>query len=50
LGLEAAGVDLIDTASGELMVMEVNFTPGFKGLEEATGLDVAGMLVDYSLA
>jgi ribosomal protein S6--L-glutamate ligase len=50
VGLEAAGVDLIDTASGELMVMEVNFTPGFKGLEEATGLDVAGMLVDYSLA
>ena len=50
VGLEVAGVDLMGPAGGELMVMEVNFTPGFKGLEEASGLDVAGILVDYALA
>ncbi|MCB2225600.1 MAG: RimK family alpha-L-glutamate ligase [Desulfarculaceae bacterium] len=50
VGLDAAGVDLVRSASGELMVMEVNFSPGFKGLEEATGLDFAGRLLDFALA
>ncbi|MCF8034557.1 MAG: RimK family alpha-L-glutamate ligase [Desulfarculaceae bacterium] len=49
VGLEVAGVDLVRAASGELMVMEVNFTPGFKGLEQASGLDAAGLIVDFSL-
>ena len=45
LGLEVAGVDLLESASGP-KVMEVNSSPGFEGLEKATGLDVAGAIVD----
>ena len=27
--------------------MEVNSSPGLKGIEEATGKDVAGMIIDF---
>jgi ribosomal protein S6--L-glutamate ligase len=30
--------------------MEINSSPGFEGLERATGLDVAGAIVDHALA
>lgn len=46
VGLEIAGVDLILAAGGPL-VMEVNSTPGFKGLEQATGRDIAGLILDW---
>ena len=45
LGLEVAGVDLLESAGGP-KVVEVNSSPGFEGLEKATGLDVAGAIVD----
>lgn len=45
---EVAGVDLLRTASGPLVV-EVNANPGFAELERATGLDIAGALVDAAL-
>jgi ribosomal protein S6--L-glutamate ligase len=38
--LPFSGVDLIETADG-LAVLEVNASPGFQGVEEATGKDVA---------
>jgi len=47
LGLEIAGVDLMVDAARRHWVVEVNYAPGFKGLEGATGLDVAGMMIDY---
>jgi len=47
LGLEIAGVDLIVDQHGEVSVIEVNYTPGFSGLEAATGLDIAGRIIDY---
>jgi ribosomal protein S6--L-glutamate ligase len=28
-------------------VIEVNYSPGFRGLEAATGLDIAGKIVNY---
>jgi glutathione synthase/RimK-type ligase-like ATP-grasp enzyme len=31
-------------------VLEVNGIPGWKGLQEATGLDVAGELIEYLAA
>ena len=46
LGAEIAGVDLIESASGTLVV-EVNAVPGWKGLSEATGLDVASEVLQY---
>jgi ribosomal protein S6--L-glutamate ligase len=45
--LEIAGVDLIVDQKGGVSVIEVNYSPGFKGLESATGLDIAGQIVDY---
>jgi ribosomal protein S6--L-glutamate ligase len=45
-GLEVAGVDFLETKKG-LRVLEVNAAPGFKGVERATGLDVASRIVGY---
>jgi RimK family alpha-L-glutamate ligase len=42
-----AGVDLVTDREGQTQVLEVNGIPGWKGLQEATGLDVAGALLDY---
>ncbi|MBA3658891.1 MAG: RimK family alpha-L-glutamate ligase [Gemmatimonadales bacterium] len=47
VGADYAGVDLLPTADGGVTVLEVNGIPGWKGLEAATGADVAGALVDY---
>jgi ribosomal protein S6--L-glutamate ligase len=47
LSLEVAGVDLLEAQSGP-KVMEVNSSPGFEGLERATGLDIAGAIVEYA--
>lgn len=44
LGLTIAGVDVIVSPDGPV-IMEVNYSPGFKGLEAATGLDIAGRVV-----
>ena len=42
-----AGVDLLADKNGTVYVLEVNGIPGWKGLQEATGLDVAGRLLDF---
>jgi len=47
VGLEISGVDLIVDTNGRVSVIEVNYSPGFKGLEAATGLDIAGRIVGY---
>jgi len=47
LGLQIAGVDLVIDDRGRPWVMEVNYSPGFEGLEAATGQDIAGAMVDY---
>ncbi|HSL85104.1 MAG TPA: 30S ribosomal protein S6--L-glutamate ligase [Thermoanaerobaculia bacterium] len=49
LGLNIAGVDLIPSDDGP-MVLEVNSSPGLRGIETATGIDVAGAMIDYVLA
>uniref|UniRef100_UPI0025F58542 RimK family alpha-L-glutamate ligase n=1 Tax=uncultured Micrococcus sp. TaxID=114051 RepID=UPI0025F58542 len=46
MGLHVAGVDMLEGENGPL-VMEVNSSPGLEGIERATGLDVAGAIVDY---
>ncbi len=46
MGLRVAGVDMLEGNDGPL-VMEVNSSPGFEGIEEATGLDIAGAVVDF---
>lgn len=46
MGLTVCGVDMLESHDGPL-VMEVNSTPGLQGIEEATGLDVAGAIIDH---
>lgn len=46
MGLRVAGVDMLEGDEGPL-VMEVNSSPGLQGIEQATGLDVAGAIIDY---
>jgi ribosomal protein S6--L-glutamate ligase len=46
-GLEIAGVDLIRSADGPL-VLEVNANPGFAELEKATRVDVAETIIRYA--
>ncbi len=48
LGLELAGVDMLEGKDGP-KVIEVNSSPGFEGLEQATGLDVAGQVIARAL-
>ena len=46
LGLTIAGVDLMRSNHGTV-VLEVNSSPGLEGIEAATGVDVAGKVIDY---
>ena len=46
LGLGIAGVDLLQSSRGAL-VMEVNSSPGLEGIEGATGVDIAGKIIEY---
>lgn len=46
LGLGIAGVDLLQSDRGPL-VMEVNSSPGLEGIEGATGVDIAGKIIEY---
>jgi ribosomal protein S6--L-glutamate ligase len=48
LGLNIAGVDMIPSREGP-MVLEVNSSPGLEGIENATGVDVAGAMIGYVL-
>jgi ribosomal protein S6--L-glutamate ligase len=45
--LEIAGVDILMENSCHPLVIEVNYSPGFQGLEAATGLDIAQQIIDY---
>ena len=46
MGLRMAGVDMLEGNDGP-QIMEVNSSPGLEGIEGATGLDIAGAVVDY---
>lgn len=42
-----AGVDLLPARDGRVLVLEVNAVPGWRGLESATGVDVAARVAGY---
>jgi ribosomal protein S6--L-glutamate ligase len=46
MGLNIAGVDILRSNHGPL-VLEVNSSPGLEGIEKATELDIAGMIIDF---
>jgi ribosomal protein S6--L-glutamate ligase len=49
MGLHVAGVDMLESSTGP-KVVEINSSPGFEGLERATGVDVAASIVRYAAA
>jgi ribosomal protein S6--L-glutamate ligase len=48
VGLEICGVDLLEGKDGP-KVLELNSSPGFEGLERATGKDIARAMVEHAL-
>lgn len=48
MGLQCAGVDYLESRTGP-KIIEVNASPGFKGLEQATHSNIAGSIVDYAV-
>jgi RimK family alpha-L-glutamate ligase len=47
VGAEYAGVDLLPARDGTVYVLEVNGIPGWRGLQEATSVDVAAAIVEH---
>jgi ribosomal protein S6--L-glutamate ligase len=48
LHLRIAGVDIIESEAGPL-VLEVNSSPGLEGIEDVTGVDIAGAIADEAI-
>lgn len=46
IGLKVAGVDLLRTGQGP-KVLEVNSSPGLRGIEMATGKDIAALIIGH---
>lgn len=46
MGLNMAGVDMLRSNHGPV-IMEVNSSPGLEGVERATGIDVAGRVIEF---
>lgn len=48
LGLDIAGVDLLESSAGP-KILEVNSSPGFEGLEQATGINIAEKMIALAM-
>lgn len=46
MNLGIAGVDMLPSSQGPY-VIEVNSSPGLEGIETATGVDIAGKIIEY---
>jgi len=46
MGLNVAGVDILRSNHGPV-VMEVNSSPGLEGIENASGKDIAGSIIEF---
>lgn len=44
-GLDYAGIDLLETSTGKILVLEINAIPGFEQAEELSGYNVARELL-----
>lgn len=47
VGADYAGVDLLPARDGTVYVVEVNGIPGWRGLQDATSIDVARAIVEH---
>ena len=50
VGTDYAGVDILPLEAGGYAVIEVNGIPGWRGLQRATGVNVADLLLEHVLA
>jgi len=50
LGLDYAGVDMVEGEEGQPLVLEADAWAGFVGIEEAAGVDIAGAILDMVIA
>jgi len=48
LGLDVAGVDMLESKDGP-MVLEVNYSPGFRELEKVARMDIAESILKYAV-
>lgn len=46
MGLNVCGVDMLRSHSGP-QVLEINSSPGLEGIERASGVDVAGKIIEF---
>lgn len=46
VGADYAGIDLIRAQNGELLVLEINSNPAWKGLQSVTSIEIAQTLAD----
>jgi len=49
LGLDVAGIDLVEDEDGRDVVLEANSCPGLSAIEALTGVDIAGNMADFVL-
>jgi ribosomal protein S6--L-glutamate ligase len=47
MGLEVAGVDMLEGKNGP-KILEINSSPGLEGIERASGVDVAGAIIQHA--
>jgi ribosomal protein S6--L-glutamate ligase len=47
MGLEVAGVDMLEGRDGP-KILEINSSPGLEGIERASGVDVAGAIIEHA--
>ena len=47
VGAEYAGVDLLPASDGEVYVLEINGSPGWRGLQPIVGVDIADAIVNH---
>jgi ribosomal protein S6--L-glutamate ligase len=48
MGCDVAGVDMMVADDGRPLIVEVNYSPGFKGMEAASGQDIAGRIIAFA--
>lgn len=49
IGAEFGGADVLENASGEMVVTELNYPCYFPGTQEKTAVDIAGAMLDWLL-
>jgi ribosomal protein S6--L-glutamate ligase len=50
VGCDVAGVDMMIDAEDRPLIVEVNYSPGFRGMEAVSGLDIAGRMIRLAVA